>query len=164
VQKAASEREPLDVNQTIRQVIDLVAGELRDNQVALQTELQSNLPGVLGYRVQLQQVLLNLILNGNEAMKEVPSALRKLVIRSETDNPGEVTVAVRDSGPGMKQQELERVFASFFSTKEGGLGLGLSISRTIVEAHGGRLWATLNEGHGATFHFSLPASGAVSSR
>jgi PAS domain S-box-containing protein len=161
VQKAASERESLDVNEIVRQVIDLIAGELRDNQVTLQTELQSNLPAVLGYRVQLQQVVLNLMLNSNEAMKEVPSALRKLVIRSETSNPADVTVAVRDSGPGMKAQELERIFDSFFSTKEGGLGLGLSISRTIVEAHGGRLWATLNEGCGATFFVSLPASGAA---
>jgi signal transduction histidine kinase len=108
-------------------------------------------------KLTLQQVLLNLILNSTEAMSEVNWPVRELVIRSQESKPGKVMVVLQDSGIGLGPHDSERIFDSFFSTKPGGLGLGLSISRTIVQAHGGRLWARQNNGRGATFHFILPA-------
>jgi signal transduction histidine kinase len=122
----------------------------------VRTDFQPDVPPVLGDRVQLQQVLLNLILNSSDVMTAIDWPARELIIRSRKSEDGQVTVAVQDTGPGLGPHDPEQVFDPFFSTKEGGLGLGLAISRRIVEAHGGQLWATANEGCGATFQFSLP--------
>jgi PAS domain S-box-containing protein len=159
LRKTATEKAPLNINGIIREVIALAASELVKNQVVVRTELEADLPPVLGDRIQLQQVVLNLIFNGNETMSGEGWQPRELLISSQRSKPDEVMVAVRDSGTGLDPQTAERVFDAFFTTKEGGLGLGLSISRTIIEAHGGRLWATPNEGPGATFQFTLPTSG-----
>jgi PAS domain S-box-containing protein len=157
VGKTPGEKELLNMNETIREVIALTGRELTQNSVVLWTELQPNIVAVLGDRIQLQQVLLNLILNSIEAMNDVDWPVRELVIRSQASKPGEVMVTLRDSGAGLGSHDPERIFDSFFSTKPKGLGLGLSISRTIIEAHGGRLWATQNKDIGATFRFILPA-------
>ena len=160
LKKAAPEKALLDINEIIREVISLASSELIKNQVALRTELVTGLPQVEGDRVQLQQVVLNLILNGNEAISGADWQPRELLISSEVSKPGEMIVRVRDTGTGLDPQDGERIFEPFFTTKDnGGLGLGLSISRTIIAAHGGRLWATTNEGPGSTFQFTLPASG-----
>ena len=157
--KAAPERAPLDINQMVRGVMSLVVRELARHQVSFQTELGTDLPQVLGDRVELQQVMLNLILNAVEAMSGEGWQPRVLLIISQQLDPAEVTVTVRDTGIGLEAQSAGRIFDAFFSTKtrDGGLGLGLSISRTIIESHGGRLWATPNEGKGVTFWFALPA-------
>ena len=159
LKKTAAEKAPLSLNETIQEVLPLASRELARNKVLLRTELGTDLPPVLGDRVQLQQVLLNLILNANEAMRIVERP-RELLIRSGKSSADYVVVAVRDSGGGLGSDDVERIFDAFFTTKtkQGGLGLGLSISRTIIEAHGGRLWATLNEDHGATFQFTLPTT------
>jgi PAS domain S-box-containing protein len=156
LKKNAPEKAPLDINETIQEVIALAAGGLGKNQVFLRTELEADLPPVLGDRIELQQVLLNLILNGCEAMSGVGWLQRELLINSRKSESDEVMVAVRDSGVGIDPPTSERLFDAFFTTKEGGLGLGLSISRTIIEAHGGRLWASSNEDRGATVQFTLP--------
>ena len=118
------------------------------------------LPPVLGDRVQLQQVLLNLVMNGIEAMAAVTDRPRELLIRSHPHEAAQVLVAVQDTGVGIDPNDLDQLFSAFFTTKPAGMGMGLSISRSIVEAHGGRLWATPNEPHGAIFHFSLPVGPA----
>jgi signal transduction histidine kinase len=123
--------------------------------VALRTELAANLPSVMGDRVQLQQVVMNLILNGIEAMSTVEGRERDLIIRTQRGEGDKVRVSVRDSGIGFDPLSAERMFDAFHTTKPGGLGMGLSISRSIVESHGGRLWATSNDGPGATFQFTL---------
>jgi two-component system sensor kinase FixL len=158
LKKTIPEKAPLNINETIQETLALAASELAKNQVLVRTELETISLPVLGDRVQLQQVLLNLVLNSKEAMSRPGWQPRELLIRSQISRPDEITVAVRDSGTGIDPQDNERIFDTFFTTKEAGLGLGLSISRTIVEAHGGRLWATPNEGAGATFRFTLPTS------
>jgi PAS domain S-box-containing protein len=162
LKKTVPEKAPLNINDTIQEVIALAASELAKNRVAARTELEADLPPVIGDRVQLQQVMLNLILNANEAMSCADWQPRELFIRSQKMQPDQVIVAVRDSGTGFDPQAAERIFDAFFTTKthDGGLGLGLSISRTIIESHGGKLWATSNEGKGATFQFTLSTSGA----
>jgi len=128
--------------------------------VELKAELAADPPAVVGDRIQLQQVILNLILNGKDAMSSVKTRPRELLITSREGNAGELLVAVRDTGNGLDPQNVERIFDPFFTTKPEGMGLGLSISRTIIEAHGGRLWATQNEDNGATIQFTLhPGSG-----
>jgi signal transduction histidine kinase len=122
----------------------------------LQTELRNGLPGIWGDRVQLQQVILNLIMNAIEAMSEVSEGSRELLISTSVDAPDGVIVAVRDSGPGFKPESLDRLFDPFYTTKPDGMGMGLSICRSIIEAHGGRLWATANATRGAVFQFTLP--------
>jgi signal transduction histidine kinase len=149
----------LDINQEILEVIALTEHELRSNAVVLRTDLNTTLPQVAGDHVQLQQVLLNLIVNAIEAMSFVHDRARDLTIASVQDGPNGVMVEVRDSGKGLGADSAERVFESFYTTKPEGLGIGLSISRSIVEAHGGRLWAVASEPHGAVFRFSLPAAG-----
>jgi PAS domain S-box-containing protein len=158
LKKNAPEKAPLDINETLQEVIALTAGELGKNQVSLRTELEADLPPVLGDRVELQQVLLNLILNGCEAMSESGWRPRELLISSRKCETDEVMVSVRDSGVGIDPQIAEHLFDAFFTTKEGGLGLGLSISRRIIEAHGGRIWASPNEDRGATLWFTLPTN------
>jgi signal transduction histidine kinase len=123
--------------------------------VALRTELTGELPPVLGDRVQLQQVILNLVMNGIEAMENVRDRPRELWIRSSEDESDKVLVAVQDSGIGIDSQHLEKIFDTFYTTKSQGMGMGLAISRSIVENHGGRLWAVANDGPGATFQFTL---------
>jgi PAS domain S-box-containing protein len=155
--KAVTEKAAMNVNDLIREVITLASGELAKNQVSLRVDLGKDFSDVHGDRVQLQQVLLNLILNGSDALSAEGWERRELLIKSEQTGPDEVLVTVSDSGPGLGTQNIERVFEPFFSTKEGGLGLGLSISRTIIERHGGRLWGERANGlGGATFHFTLP--------
>jgi C4-dicarboxylate-specific signal transduction histidine kinase len=155
--KGAPERKPVQINHLIRDVGVLTEGAAVRNQVTLQTELASVLPIVLGDRVQLQQVVVNLILNGIQAMADIADRPRLLEVRSQISNSGDVLVTVRDSGVGITQKDEKRIFEAFFTTKPQGMGMGLSISHSIIEAHGGRLWATSNSDHGATFHFTLPA-------
>ena len=137
-------------------MLAFTAQELRSHDVVLETRLDSTLPQVTGDRVQLQQVLLNLIMNAIEAMSGVHDRPRELTIVSRPDGSNAVVVEVRDSGAGLEPGRAEQVFEAFYTTKAEGLGIGLSISRSIVEAHGGRLWATSNQPHGAVFRFSLP--------
>jgi signal transduction histidine kinase len=126
----------------------------------LKTDLAANLPPVLADRIQLQQVLLNLMLNGMEAMRGVTDRARELIIRSQKEETDAIRVAVQDAGTGIEPQHLDRIFTSFFTTKPEGLGMGLPISRSIIEAHGGRLWATPNVGPGVTVQFTLPTGDA----
>jgi len=165
VKKAEPHREPVDLNDLIHRTLTLVSGEMTRHQVEVQTALAVDLPSVLGDRVQLQQVLLNLIINAMEAMSSISGRTRALTIRSEQrEAPETVAIAVRDSGLGVDPGKAERLFDAFFTTKPEGMGLGLSICRTIIAAHGGRLSNTNNEDHGATFEFILPAYGDVSKR
>ena len=154
--KSAFRKDRLDVNGVVRDVLPLVRAELRRHEMALTLDLVPELPPVLGDRVQLQQVLLNLVMNGIEAMAPATDGPRELVIRSRPHGD-EVEVTVADTGIGIGQHDVDRLCTAFFTTKPGGMGMGLSICRSIVDAHGGRLWATPNAGYGATFHFALPA-------
>jgi len=158
LKKSPAERLPIDLNEAVQEVVGLASAELDKNRVSVRTHLETNLPRVIGDRVQLQQVVLNLILNGNEAMSGKGWQPRELVISSHLVKPEEITVVVSDSGPGIDPQNTEQIFDAFFTTKEGGLGLGLSISRTIVEAHGGKLWASSNKDRGTSFQFSISTS------
>src|SRR3989442_573940 len=159
VKKTPPQQVWVALNELIGETIALVHRELLRNQVALQPDLAADLPAVLGDRVQLQQVLLNLILNGLEAMTAVTDRPRELLISSQRQ-PGAngVLVAVRDCGAGIEPHNLDRLFDAFFTTKPRGMGLGLSIGRSIIMAHGGRLWAAPNADHGATFQFTVPAN------
>jgi C4-dicarboxylate-specific signal transduction histidine kinase len=147
----------LDMNDLIRDVLALAHSEVQRHRVMLKTDLAEPVPLVLADRIQLQQVLLNLIINAIEAMSGVEGGARELVVQSDPDAtaPG-VRVTVRDSGPGLDRQRLDQLFDAFYTTKPHGLGLGLAISRRIVEAHGGRLWASANVPHGAVFQFTVP--------
>ena len=149
-------REKLDVNQQILEVIALTDRQLRSHDVVLRMQLDGTLPGVAGDRIQLQQVLVNLIMNAIEAMSGIRGRPRELTIISAQDGPKAVRIEARDSGTGLDSIGADRVFEAFYSTKAEGIGIGLSISRSIIEAHGGRLWARPNEPHGAIFGFSLP--------
>ena len=149
----------VDLNEVIRDVVQLMRGDLINRNATLDTDLAQNLPAVTGDRVQLQQVLLNLALNGCEALGDYNSSERRLLIASQWEN-GAVRVSVSDSGSGIPEEKMEQVFERFFTTKKKGMGLGLSICRTIIDAHRGKIWATNNGGCGATFHFSLPIVGA----
>jgi len=153
--KAEPAKEPLDLNEAIREILLLARSEMSKQRVALHLELADGLPLALGDKVQLQQVMLNLILNGIDAMNTIEDRSRDLIVRTQCVEQGRVTVTVRDSGIGLDSSSMEKVFAAFHTTKAGGLGMGLSISRSIVENHQGRLWATAHEGPGASFHFTL---------
>jgi predicted ATPase/signal transduction histidine kinase len=153
--KAHTAKERLDINEAIEEVVILTQSEVRRNRVALRRELAADLPGVMGDRVQLQQVIVNLLLNAIEAMCAVEDRERDLLISTQRGQGDEVRIAVRDSGIGFDPLSAERIFDPFHTTKPGGLGMGLSISRSIVEAHGGRLWAVPNDGPGVTFQFTL---------
>jgi PAS domain S-box-containing protein len=159
-QKAPPEKNWLDLNDTIRDVIALTRSELQGHRVLLRVELRGDLPPILADRIQLQQVLLNLMMNAIEAMSGVGEGQRELVVRSARDESKSMLVAVQDSGPGPDPKSLERLFDAFYTTKAHGLGLGLAISRRIIEAHGGRLWATANAPRGAIFQFTLPVGEA----
>jgi NO-binding membrane sensor protein with MHYT domain/nitrogen-specific signal transduction histidine kinase len=157
IKKAPPRKDRLEINGAIREVIALARGEAVKNGVSVQTELADGLPLIEGDRVQLQQVILNLIINAVEAMSAVNEGARELLISTRNAEPDNVLVAVRDSGPGLAPATLERLFEAFYTTKPGGLGLGLSICRSIIEAHGGRLWAHANVPCGAAFQFTVPA-------
>jgi C4-dicarboxylate-specific signal transduction histidine kinase len=158
--KTSPQKALLDMNEVIQEVLALLGTELGKNHVAVTRELTPGLPRVMGDRIQLQQVVLNLTMNAIEAMQGVSS--RTLRMMSGITERGEVLVAVRDSGSGLYTASLDHVFEAFYTTKADGVGMGLSISRTIVEAHGGRLWASANDGPGATFQFTLPTAEAGS--
>jgi C4-dicarboxylate-specific signal transduction histidine kinase len=155
--KAPPRRDRWEINGAIREVTELTRGEAEKNGVTVQTELSDHLPHVHGDRVQLQQVILNLIINAIQAMSGLSQGIRELHIG--TDNAGEegVRVAVRDTGPGLSAENLRRLFEPFYTTKPNGMGMGLSICQSIIEDHGGRLWATGLQPHGALFQFTIPA-------
>jgi PAS domain S-box-containing protein len=155
IKKVPAHKSTLDINEAIRETITLTRGEMQHHCVLLQTELANDLPSILGDRVQLQQLILNLIMNGIEAMSEVSEGSRVLLIGSRADAPNGVIVTVRDSGPGLKPECLDHIFNPFYTTKPTGMGMGLSICRSIAEEHGGRLWATANAPRGASFQFTL---------
>lgn len=140
----------------VREVVALTRTELRSSRTSVQTQLADGLPPVLGDRIQLQQVMLNLILNAVEAMSGSGESERKLLIRTDQEGSDGVFVAVQDSGPGLAPESLDRLFDAFYTTKPSGMGMGLSICRSIIEAHGGRVWATPSLPQGAVFHFTLP--------
>jgi C4-dicarboxylate-specific signal transduction histidine kinase len=155
-------REPCQLDRIIADVLPLVRPELGRQGIALQMSLAVDLPPVRGDRIQLQQVLINLLVNAAEAMREVPLERRRLDVRAArelVDARPCAVVTVEDRGVGLGGLEPDRLFDAFYTTKPGGLGMGLSISRSIVEGHGGRLWATANPDRGATFHLALPAVG-----
>jgi signal transduction histidine kinase len=162
IKKAPARKDAVDINDAILEVIALTRTEAANNSVSVRTQLAEGLPRVQGDRVQLQQVLLNLIINAIEAMRDVGEEERELLI-STRNEPDGVSVEVRDSGPGFAPAALERVFEAFYTTKPGGLGLGLSICRSIIEAHNGRLWASPNVPRGAIFGFIVPAHPAAAS-
>jgi C4-dicarboxylate-specific signal transduction histidine kinase len=158
VKKSPPQQTRVEINDLVRETVTLVSRELARNHVALQTDLAADLPALTADRVQLQQVLLNLVMNGIEAMSAPDTQSRELTISSaSSQHPMGVLIAVRDTGPGLSQQSLDRMFETFFTTKAEGMGMGLAISRSIVTAHGGTLWAGSNADHGATFRFTIPA-------
>jgi PAS domain S-box-containing protein len=161
--KTSLEKVPLDVNDVVRETIPLVQRELISHQVLLPMELAPALPTILGDRVQLQQVIINLVMNGIEAMQSVTDRPRELVIRSRQDEKQQVLVSVTDCGVGISAENVDRLFNAFFTTKSSGMGMGLSICRSIIEGHGGKLWATANVPHGATFQFTLPVDAETAS-
>jgi PAS domain S-box-containing protein len=161
--KTEIEKVLLDVNDLVREVIALLQRELTNHQVTLRTEFAPALPTILGDRVQVQQVMINLVMNGIEAMQSTTERRRELVIQSRRDEPQQVLVSVTDCGVGISAENADRLFNPFFTTKSSGMGMGLSICRSIIESHGGRLWATTNLHHGATFQFTLPVNGDAAS-
>jgi len=156
MKKSDTQRTPLDVNDVVNDSIALVQRELLTDQVSLRMELAPALPVVLADRVQLQQVIINLVINGIQAMQSVADRPRELGIRTQQNEAHQVVVTVKDCGIGISAENAERLFGAFFTTKSSGTGMGLSICRSIVEAHGGRVWAEPNLPHGATFHFTVP--------
>jgi C4-dicarboxylate-specific signal transduction histidine kinase len=154
--KSTPQRQLVDVNEAIREMIVLLRSEAARYNITVRTELATDLPRIMGDRVQLQQVLMNLIVNSIDAMKEVDDA-RELAVKSQRAEKEEVLVSVSDTGVGLPQQQADQIFNAFFTTKPQGTGMGLRISRSIVESHGGRLWAAANSPRGASFHFALPA-------
>jgi PAS domain S-box-containing protein len=161
--KTDIEKVPLDVNDVVTEAIALVQRELISHKVSFRMELAPALPVILGERVPLQQVIINLVMNGIEAMQSVTDRPRELVIGSDQDETHRVLVTVTDSGVGISAENADRLFNAFFTTKSSGMGMGLSICRSIVEAHGGRLWVTANLPHGATFQFTLPVNTDIAS-
>jgi PAS domain S-box-containing protein len=159
INKAPPQKDWLDINETIIEVIALARSEAQKNRVSLQSQLSSDLPLILADRIQLQQVILNLMINAIEAMNGINDAPRELLVSSAKGDSQGVLVTVRDSGPGLDPKSLDHLFDAFYTTKPQGMGMGLAISRSIIEAYGGRLWATANEGRGATFQFTLPTGG-----
>jgi len=164
VRKEEGERRPIDVNDAIRGFEDMLRVDAREQGATLDLTLAERLPPVMADVVQIQQVILNLVHNAVEAMAGSDVGPRRLAIHTSTLSDGSVEVAVRDTGPGFCAEALAQIFDPFFTTKSSGLGMGLTISRSIVEAHGGRLWATSDEGIGTVFRFTLPAARGNPSR
>ena len=156
VRKSPSQRGRMNINDVIMEVVTLLSTEIQRNRLSLQTELASDLPLIMGNRVQLQQVILNLMMNAIDAMSQIGQSQRDLSVASVMDGSDAVLVTVRDSGPGLDETALERLFDAFYTTKPDGIGMGLAITRRIVEAHGGQIWATPNTPRGAKFEFRLP--------
>jgi C4-dicarboxylate-specific signal transduction histidine kinase len=156
VEKVPQRRDRLDINKAILEVVALTDSEVHRHRVTLQTDLSRDMPLVPADRIQLQQVLLNLIANAIEAMSGLDDRPRELTVATGGSNSNDVFVEVRDSGLGLDPASLDRLFDSFYTTKRDGIGMGLAISRSIVESHGGKLWATPNQPHGAVFRFTLP--------
>jgi PAS domain S-box-containing protein len=154
--RTATPRERLDLNEAIREILPLVGDEAKKKSVTIRTCFADDISPVLGDRVQLQQVVLNLIMNGIEAMNTVTDRAREIVITSRNTDPDQVEVTVEDRGTGLDPDTSARIFDAFYTTKPAGMGMGLSICRSILQAHHGRLWATANQGPGTTFHFTLP--------
>ena len=170
--RTPTETERLDLNDVIREVVAIVHSEVERNRISLRTDLAGDLPRVLGDRIELHQAIWNLLVNAIQALSEVSEGTRELYISSRQggqihaelsedkgerlSKPEEILIEVRDSGPGLDPKDFNQLFEAFYTTKSQGLGIGLTISRTIVEAHGGRLWAKPNEPRGAVFHLSLP--------
>jgi signal transduction histidine kinase len=154
-QKGTSQRDVVDVNEVIEEMIVMLQNEAKEHSVALRTDLFEGLPNVMADRVQLQQVLMNLMLNGIEAMQDT---IGELSIKSQLGDDGQLLISVADTGVGLPAGKVDRLFDAFFTTKSQGTGLGLAITRSIVESHGGRIWATSNSGRGATFKFTLPST------
>jgi C4-dicarboxylate-specific signal transduction histidine kinase len=148
--------EPLDLNEATREVIALSISDLQRNRITLRSEFAEELPPVIGDRVQLQQVILNLLRNASDAMATIGERPRDLLIRTLCEGDDRVRLSVQDSGVGVGPQDLQKLFEAFYTTKSGGMGIGLSVSRSIIEKHHGRLWAEANKGPGATFSFSIP--------
>jgi signal transduction histidine kinase len=162
IKKAPPRKHRFDFNEAINEVIGLAQSAIAENGVSVQIRLSEGLAPVEGDRVQLQQVILNLVLNAAEAMTAVDKGARDLLISSEQSRTNGILVTVRDSGPGIDPKHIERVFDAFFTTKPSGMGMGLSICRSIIDAHGGRLWADANDPRGAAFQFTLPGSETTS--
>ena len=154
----------LDVNGVIQEVLELLHGELSSKRVSVRTKLSGDLPQISAYQVQLQQVVLNLVTNAVEAMSAMSDGSRVLNISSKCGDPDEVIITFEDSGPGIDPKDRDRIFDVFFTTKSQGMGMGLSICRSIVESHGGRLWASTRRPHGSIFYLTLPSAAAVDSR
>jgi PAS domain S-box-containing protein len=156
--KGSPQLDVVDVNEVIRDLVTLLHDEAKRHSVAIHADLVEGLPRVMADRVQLQQALMNLMLNGIEAMRDTTG---ELSIKVQLAEDGQVLMSVADTGVGLPPQNIDKIFDAFFTTKAQGTGLGLSITRSIVESHGGRIWATANSGRGATFHFTLPSRLAV---
>ena len=158
IQKAPTRADSVDLSEAVREVLELTRGEALKRGVSVRTQLADGLPLIQGDRVQLQQVVLNLILNAVQAMGAVADRTRELMlITIRQTEPNAVCLGVRDTGPGLSAETLPRLFEPFYTTKPDGMGMGLSICRSIIEAHGGRLWATRCEPRGALFQFTIPA-------
>jgi signal transduction histidine kinase len=155
-EKKTTTAELVSMNEAAREVIALSRNELQRNRVILPLELEDDLPSVTGDRVQIQQVILNLLLNASHAMIGIEDRPRQIVIRTQRDEGDCVRLSVQDARIGVKPQDMDQLFEAFYTTKTGGMGMGLSVSRSIVESHHGRLWASPNDGPGATFAFSIP--------
>jgi signal transduction histidine kinase len=158
--KTPPQREPVDVDEITTEMVLLLRGEANEHAVSIRTDLAADLPKVMADRVQLQQVLMNLMLNGIEAMKETGGVLTVKTLQSEC---GQVLISVSDTGIGLQPGTADEIFDAFFTTKPQGSGMGLAISKSIMESLGGRIWANGNDGRGATFHFTLPAADGQSS-
>jgi signal transduction histidine kinase len=157
-QKSSSESEEVDINEVIEEMVVMLQNEATRHSVTIHTHLADGLPKVMADRVQLQQVLMNLMLNGIEAMQD---ASGELGVKSQLADDGQLLISVADTGVGLPSDSIDKIFDAFFTTKSQGTGLGLAITRTIVKSHGGRIWATANSGRGATFTFTLPSKLAV---
>jgi signal transduction histidine kinase len=158
--KDEKERLPIDLNEIIRSVLALLRGELQAQNILVQSDLAGRLPLVQGDRGQLQQVILNLVRNAADAMSQVSDRARVLLVTSEFKPASDVLVSIEDSGTGIDPKNIDRIFEAFFTTKANGMGMGLAICRSIIEAHSGRLWAKPNMNYGSVFYISLPASNA----
>jgi signal transduction histidine kinase len=157
VKKAPPRNDRFDLNEAINEVIEMVRTAIDKNKVSVRTRLAPDFENIWGDRVQLQQVVMNLVLNAAEAMGTIEKRERMLLITTEPRGDGGVLVAIHDSGPGIDPERLQQVFKPFYTTKDSGVGMGLAICRSIIDAHGGRLWAEANQPRGAVFQFTLPA-------